>query len=232
MVFLPEINIVRASGTIYIRSDGSVEGTDKIQRDGNIYTFTDNINDSIVVEKNNVVVDGAGYTLQGTENFLSKGIDLSNRSHITLKNMKIVYFHYGIYLEYSENNTVSGNNITNNSLGIQILDSHSNTFYHNNLDNINQVNVTTHFPSYVNFWNDNYPSGGNYWSDYEERYPNATEIDGTGIWDTPYVIDENNQDNYPIVPEFPTWTSMLLILIILTVATAFIKRRLLRTPIH
>ena len=49
---------------------------------------------------------------------------------------------------------------------------------------------------------------GNYWSDYEERYPDAKELDGSGVWDTPYVIDENNQDNYPlmnpvVIPEFP-----------------------------
>jgi len=35
---------------------------------------------------------------------------------------------------------------------------------------------------------------GNYWSGYEERYPNATEIDGTGIWDKPYEIDADNID--------------------------------------
>ena len=35
-----------------------------------------------------------------------------------------------------------------------------------------------------------------------------------------------------IVPEFPTWTSMLFILMVLTVATVIIKRRLLKTPIH
>jgi len=82
---------------------------------------------------------------------------------------------------------------------------------------------------YANFWDDGVE--GNYWSDYEEKYPNATEIDGTGIWNTPYVIDEYNQDNYPLVPEFPTWTSMLLILIVLTVAVAVYRRRL-KTPIH
>jgi len=38
-----------------------------------------------------------------------------------------------------------------------------------------------------------------HWSDYEERYPNATELDDSSIWDTPYVIDENNQDNYPLM---------------------------------
>ncbi len=36
----------------------------------------------------------------------------------------------------------------------------------------------------------------------------------------------------PIVPEFPTLTTMLLLFITLTAAIAFYKRRLLRTPIH
>ena len=73
-------------------------------------------------------------------------------------------------------------------------------------------------------------SCGNYWSDYGDKYPNAEEIDELGLWDTAYVINSNNQDNYPIVPEFPTWASMLLILLLITIATA--KRKLLETPIH
>jgi len=56
---------VKAEDTIYIKADGSVEGTDKIQRNGNIYTFTGDISDSIIVEKNDIVIDGAGYQLQG-----------------------------------------------------------------------------------------------------------------------------------------------------------------------
>ena len=35
-----------------------------------------------------------------------------------------------------------------------------------------------------------------------------------------------------LIPEFSTWTSMLLLLIVLTVAIVFYKRRLLKTPIH
>ena len=37
-------------------------------------------------------------------------------------------------------------------------------------------------------WDDGYPSGGNYWSDYASRYPNATEIGSSGIGDTEYLI--------------------------------------------
>ena len=60
------VQTVMASGTIYIKPDGSVDPpTAPIQRDGNIYTFTDNIFESIVVERDNIEIDGAGYTLQG-----------------------------------------------------------------------------------------------------------------------------------------------------------------------
>ena len=66
LIFIFHTGLVRANGIIYIRADGSVEGTDKILKDGDLYTFTDNIiNQSIIVEKDNVVVDGAGYTLGG-----------------------------------------------------------------------------------------------------------------------------------------------------------------------
>jgi hypothetical protein len=37
-------------------------------------------------------------------------------------------------------------------------------------------------------WDNGYPSGGNYWSDYAIKYPNATEIDDSGIGDTAYFI--------------------------------------------
>jgi len=58
LVSFPQIEMVKAEGTIYIRADGTVEGTDKIQREGNVYIFTDNINGEIVVEMDGIVVDG------------------------------------------------------------------------------------------------------------------------------------------------------------------------------
>jgi hypothetical protein len=55
----------------------------------------------------------------------------------------------------------------------------------------------------VNTWDDGYPSGGNYWSDYagvdlfSGPYQNQTGSDGIG--DTPYFIRANNTDNYPLM---------------------------------
>jgi len=128
------IQPVRASGTIYIRPDGSVEGTDKIQRDGDTYTFTDNIYDEIVVERDNIVVDGAGCTLQGTGS--GTGIYLSYRSNVTIKNAEIIEFWDGVKLRYSSNNSVFGNNITaNNGLGIGLWWSSNNAISGNTVSN-------------------------------------------------------------------------------------------------
>ncbi|MCZ2808111.1 MAG: hypothetical protein O2V44_02005, partial [Candidatus Bathyarchaeota archaeon] len=103
---------VKTSGTIYIKSDGNIEPpTASIQRLGNTYIFNDNINDSIVIQKDHIVVDGAGYTLRGAGN--RTGIYLTGRSNVTIKNIEIKAFDYDIELYYSSNNTVSGNNMTN-----------------------------------------------------------------------------------------------------------------------
>jgi len=133
----------KASGTIYIRADGSIEGTDKIHRDGDVYTFTDNIYDEIRVERSNIIIDGNGYTLRGngsgcgfnlTSNVYS--IDLSTRiSNLTIKNTNIRNFNYGIRLYASSNNRISGNTITNNSIGIELGES-------SNYNSISGNNIT------------------------------------------------------------------------------------------
>jgi len=45
---------------------------------------------AIVVERNNIVIDGAGYTVQGIGN--GKGIDLISRSNVKIQNMEIAAF--------------------------------------------------------------------------------------------------------------------------------------------
>jgi parallel beta-helix repeat protein len=136
LVSFPQIEMVKAEGTIYIRADGSVEGTDKMHRNGDVYTLTGNIYDPIVVKKDNVVVDGGGYTLQGVGT--GRGIELSDRKNVTVKNFEINNFETGIYIyDYSEprNNTISANSITNNTYGVYIEHAHNNTISGNTIAN-------------------------------------------------------------------------------------------------
>ncbi len=152
-----EIMPVGATVTIYIRADGSIDPpTAPIQRNGDIYTLTGNIisdANGIVIERNNMMLDGAGYTLQGTNASESRGIDLSG-SNVTIKNTAIEAFDCGFFLASSSNNiignnitasnycgiwlyspssgnSISGNNITNNGIGI-VLDSSSNNIVSGN----------------------------------------------------------------------------------------------------
>ncbi len=103
------------TGTIYIKADGSVDPpTVPLQRDGDIYTFTDSIDSEkgIVIERNNMTLDGAGYTLRNIPDFDSAvGIWLSKTNNVTVKNTKIEDFTYDIHLERSSNNSIVENHI-------------------------------------------------------------------------------------------------------------------------
>ena len=131
-------------------------------------------------------------------------LDMANGNLIVSNNVSN-NSQFGVYLiRGSEGNTINGNTVQFNHVGVFVKDySRNNALHCNNfINNTKQVYL---FDSSVNTWDNGYPSGGNYWSDYEERYPGAKELDGSGIWDTPYVIDENNQDNYPLMkPWTPT----------------------------
>jgi len=80
--------------------------------------------------------------------------------------------------------------------------------YHNNfIDNVQQVSS---FLVLMNVWDDGYPSGGNYWSDYtgvDLKWGSDQDRSGSdGIGDTAYVIDGNNRDRYPLMTP---WTPII-----------------------
>ena len=128
-VSIPKIGVVRAQSEICICSDGSVEGTDKIQRDGNFYTFTsDIVNNSLVVLRDNVVIDGQNFMIHGNYPSSSKvGISISGRNNVTIRNIAIVTFQTGINLENTSQSKVINCNITTNNweYGVRLINSTS-----------------------------------------------------------------------------------------------------------
>jgi parallel beta-helix repeat protein len=142
-----------------------------------------------------------------TQNAASIGLVMSSNNTITQNNISYnggSYAHTpGMYLEsyiallYSHNNTLSENNITNNTGGVYLDHANNNKLFHNNFMN-NFVQVKCVDSNSV--WDNDYPSGGNYWSDYT-----GVDVNNDGLGDTPYVIDENNIDRHPLVAPFRTF---------------------------
>jgi parallel beta-helix repeat protein len=137
--FLLQIHPAKAAGTIYIRANGSIDPpTAPISTlDMVTYAFTGDIFDqTVVVERNNIIIDGAGHTMTGTKVAQSKGMSLSGRTNVTITNLTIQCFYNGIYLSYSTNCNVSGNDVANNDwAGVYFAGGSGNTVSGNNITN-------------------------------------------------------------------------------------------------
>lgn len=108
------VNHVRAIEKIYIFSDGSIMPSyAPIQRSGDVYTLTGDISsvdDGIQVDRNNMTLDGAGHTIQGSgSNF---GIYLPGNSNMTIRNLVVKSFLEGIYISNSSNISIWNNTVT------------------------------------------------------------------------------------------------------------------------
>ncbi len=154
------IQSARATETVYIRADGTVEPpTAPINRKMDLYTLTADISASIVVEKSNVVIDGNGFTIQGDGN--GSGFLLIGTSRVAIKNTIIRGFDCGIYLESASYNTVCFNEITTNDLdGIGLRDSTNNRVSWNSIAANNWFGIGVYYSSANSFDGNNIT--GNY----------------------------------------------------------------------
>ena len=84
ITILPAV-IAQPYQKIAINPDGNIEGTDKIQQIDGIYTFTNNVSGSVSVEMDGIVIDGSGFWLEGTGVENETGINLTNRTNITVR---------------------------------------------------------------------------------------------------------------------------------------------------
>ncbi len=169
----------------------------------------------IVTRGFNITISGntVGNNVQGLYSQFSSNITISGNtfSH----NIIGLPLNGGTGLSFSSchNVTISNNNVSDNREGITLIDSAGVATYHNHFTNNgkpatdNQGNIDT--------WDSGYPGGGNYWSDYRGvdscRGPNqdsCADVKGyalpDGIGDTPYVVDSNSIDHYPLMLSTPT----------------------------
>jgi len=183
----------------------------------------------------NTIIDNAeeGLCVQGSHNKIFNNTIMGNKYGVYIKPTGIIG--YSGYCCYNE---IYNNIIANNTwYGIyieaetQFYKTSNNRIYHNDF-----INNTVQAYSYnsENTWDDGYPSGGNYWSDYNgtDLYsgPYQNKTGGDGIGDTPYAIDAV-KDQYPlmepyIIPELPSTTTLSLFTSIATLTLIAARKKL------
>ena len=144
---VPEYNVE-------IKEDGSIIGTDEIQRDGTVYKFTGDVFGSIVVSCDDIVIDGAGHALKG--NGTSTGFFLQGRNNVAIRNVRISNFRTGIVSTWwwplgtkeNPNNVFQGNTITDNKYGITSDLVGGVTIYDNIISN-NEVGISVFCLDYL-----------------------------------------------------------------------------------
>ncbi len=165
-----------------------------------------------VVSENNVVGNAvSGIEMAGYSNVISnnnivdnfRGVGLGASYSVLFGNNIASNAESGVFLAGSKN-IISENNLTSNKYGVfvtpQLTAPLSNEIFHNNFVN-NLHNAYDNSSALIETWDNGAKSGGNYWSDYLTNYPDASKS-GSGFGNTAYVINTNNQDNYPILSPF------------------------------
>jgi parallel beta-helix repeat protein len=148
--YIPKVN-----ASLHISPDGTVSGTSKIHRNGDVYTFTDDVYMDIRIEKSDITVDGAGFKLEKIAPAGNWGITFSSDVHdVTIKNLMIIGFgrgimltgsgnvvtgctiidcFEGILLDKAEDSVITDNTVVNST--IRFLDSSNNLLRNNRLEN-------------------------------------------------------------------------------------------------
>ena len=183
----------------------------------------------------NTLTNGDGLGIGGDGNIVFNntvlssyglGVSSSASNNILCAN-RVINCTRGIHSFASEgnNNTFYANFVADNRYGATVMHYFSqvgnSTFYHNNfVNNDEQVNtdatvVLTGTGTYTAHHFGCFDNGveGNYWSDYD-----GNDADGDGLGDTPFIIDSNRRDSYPLMAPFdissvtvelPSWAYQL-----------------------
>ena len=143
---------------------------------------------------NNITIEGNEIPLAGAYGIDAFGDDLTIQGNNVSSATEFALAASG------KNARVIGNRISDSSTGILVRGDNSSVFHNDFARNVRQAQAE----GTRMVWDDGYPSGGNFWSDYMGidncSGPNQTVCPNPdGIGDTPYSIDANNSDRYPFM---------------------------------
>jgi len=169
----------------------------------------------IVIQANRVTNGLFGAWIDLSSNATITGNNLSSNSKVGLELFAVLNAEIlgnviassetGLLANFGSSWTVAENDVRNNAVGVSFSQVSGSRVYHNNLV-ANTVQARDNAGA-ANAWDDGYPSGGNYWSDFAGQdlcSGPAQDVcpDPDGVGDTPYAIDADSQDRYPLFEAF------------------------------
>lgn len=192
------------SGNATEFSSGSIEGGGiMVDSSSNVTVASNHVTNGIASFLNSFV------TIVGNDVSGTPGIWIYGGNNTTITSNVVRANPRGINLMYASNSSVTANEIVGNTVGIYVLEDRDIRIFHNNIKNNTQG--ATQIGSSNITWDDGYPSGGNYWSDYSgtDRCSGVNQTTcgaGDGIGDTPYVNGSTGgqtiTDRYPLMAPY------------------------------
>ncbi len=206
---------------IYLATDTDVEVLNNTANHNQYINIQNYDTDNSLIQKNQIIAnnaDGFGISVRESNNCTVKENNISNplwgvyvQSQCTaisildneIKRCTGDSASGPAGIKLSSSSLVINNTITNSDCGVFVYSTADNShIYHNNLIN----NSVQAYDEGTAYWNASYPTGGNYWSDYNgtDIYSGSgqSEAGSDGIGDTPYTNISGGggaQDNYPLM---------------------------------
>jgi parallel beta-helix repeat protein len=172
-------------GVITIWDDGHITPDEApIQQTGDVFTLTDDISGfgtwGIEILRSNIILDGNGYTLRSTMGY-GMGIDIDGHYYlgvhnVTIRNLNLENWGYGVFIDYSSLNTIHSNNLTENSHGVFLSESSSNMLFENTISASDQSGISILDSSHDNTATNNSLTNNNHgmWFAYSAHHNTAT----------------------------------------------------------
>jgi parallel beta-helix repeat protein len=143
---------------VYIRDDGSIDpSSTPILRTGNLYTLTENmLNSTIEVQRDNIIIDGAGFTLEGHSPY--EGLTITESSNVTVMNLEIKQSRTGIVVSNSSHCVIIDSRFVASDIGLVVTNAQNNSILRNHFETSNAIELF--HSSFNNFSDNTVASGG------------------------------------------------------------------------
>lgn len=138
------VHAAQVYGTIYIRANGSIDPLNApiSSLDNVLYRFDDNVVGEIVLERNNIILDGMGYSLKRNSQVeYASGILLRYVNNTKIRNLTITGFNMGIQMHNTDwccnNHTISNCTLVDNIHALYLEETRDCNIFYNNITNNN-----------------------------------------------------------------------------------------------